>query len=824
MKRLYLIILIIFGVQALRGQHANVVWNTPSRNSSESMPCGGGDIGMNIWVEDGDVLFYLSRSGTFDENNCQLKQGRFRLRLSPNPFKDAMDFRQELMLKDGYVEVAAAGTQIQIWADVFHPAVHVEITNAQPLHTEVFYENWRYQERLIRKGEGQQCSYKWAPPKGTVTSADFISVESVEKDRKGNWKEKQKATQKDQQKNKQKVNRPEQGKQNRLLFYHRNPEHTVFDVAVAQQGMQEVKSRLMNPLKNLTFGGYLFGENLEFAGTTDSIYAGTDYRAWRFRTPAASRKEQFCIVLHTDQTDTPEQWEDSLQTNFHRLAPKGKLSSKVIAQDKKRTRTWWNNFWQRSFIEAAVPEATEKEEGTESPTAASEAKSAAAEFRELARNYTLFRYMLGCNAYGSVPTKFNGGLFTFDPCHIDEKQSFTPDYRKWGGGTMTAQNQRLVYWPMLKSGDFDMMPSQFNFYNRMLPNAELRTRVYWQHAGACFCEQIENFGLPNPAEYGFKRPDWFDKGLEYNAWLEYEWDTVLEFCQMILETKNYANADITPYLPLIESALTFFDEHYRMLASRRGRKALDGNGHLILFPNSACETYKMAKNASSTIAALRTVLETYGKKEDMLKTIPPLPFRYIEVKDSLNPAASPTLIQTIAPAVSWERINNIETPQLYPVFPWRMYGVGKEHLDIARNTYFYDPDAVKFRSHTGWKQDNIWAACLGLTEEAKRLCRAKLSDGPHRFPAFWGPAYDWTPDHNWGGSAMIGLQEMLLQTNGNQILLFPAWPKEWDVHFKLHASQETTVEATLKGGKVTELKVLPESRKKDIIIKIEQQK
>ena len=34
------------------------------------------------------------------------------------------------------------------------------------------------------------------------------------------------------------------------------------------------------------------------------------------------------------------------------------------------------------------------------------------------------------------------------------------------------RNQRLVYWPMLKSGDFDMMPSQFDFYNRMLKNAE----------------------------------------------------------------------------------------------------------------------------------------------------------------------------------------------------------------------------------------------------------------------------------------------------------------------------------------------------------------
>ena len=413
--------------------------------------------------------------------------------------------------------------------------------------------------------------------------------------------------------------------------------------------------------------------------------------------------------------------------------------------------------------------------------------------------------------------KFNGGLFTFDPMYVDQKMEFTPDFRKWGGGTMTAQNQRLVYWPMLKSGDFDLMKSQFDFYLRLLPTAEARTRTYWGHAGACFTEQMENFGLPNPAEYGFKRPESYDRGLEYNAWLEYEWDTVLEFCQMILETKNYANADITPYLPLIESSLTFFDEHYQQLASHRGRKALDGNGHLILFPGSACETYKMTNNASSTIAALKVVLETYGEKEEMLKAIPPIPLRYIEIKDTLNPTIAPVLKQTISPAVSWERINNVETPQLYPVFPWRIYGVGKEDLDIARNTYFYDPDAIKFRSHTGWKQDNIWAACLGLTEEAKKLSLAKLSNGPHRFPAFWGPGYDWTPDHNWGGSGMIGLQEMLLQTNGEQILLFPAWPKEWNVHFKLHAPGETTVEATLKNGKVTDLKVLPESRKRILL-------
>ncbi|GHV07537.1 hypothetical protein FACS1894160_0280 [Bacteroidia bacterium] len=66
------------------------------------MPCGGGDIGLNVWVEKGDVLFYISRSGAFDESNTQLKQGRVRIQLSPNPFEDGA-FRQELKLNEGCV-------------------------------------------------------------------------------------------------------------------------------------------------------------------------------------------------------------------------------------------------------------------------------------------------------------------------------------------------------------------------------------------------------------------------------------------------------------------------------------------------------------------------------------------------------------------------------------------------------------------------------------------------------------------------------------------------------------------------------------------------
>jgi len=434
----------------------------------------------------------------------------------------------------------------------------------------------------------------------------------------------------------------------------------------------------------------------------------------------------------------------------------------------------------------------------------------------VAKNYQLFRYMLGCNAYGSWPTKFNGGLFTFDPQLTDTALNYTPDFRNWGGGTHTAQNQRLVYWPMLKSGDFEMMKPQFDFYAKLLKNAEIRTEAAWGHKGASFTEQIENFGLPNPAEYGWKRPAGYDKGMEYNAWLEYEWDTILEFCMMILETERYNNQDIQVYLPLIESSLSFFKEHYVYLAKQRGAKSLDANGHLVLYPGSGAETYKMAYNSTSTIAGLKTVLQrllelrlaTAAQKENwqaMLNTIPPISFREFNGKT------------TISPARIWERINNTESPQLYPVFPWGIYGVGKAGLDTARNTYQYDTDVLKFSSHVGWKQDNIFAARLGLTDEAARLTKLKLKDSGRRFPAFWGPGFDWTPDHNWGGAGMIGLQEMLMACDGKKILLFPAWPKDWDVHFKLHAPYQTTVEGTLKNGKLAELKVFPGKRKADII-------
>ena len=754
----------------------NITWTTPSRNAGESMPCGGGDIGLNVWAENGDVLFYIARSGTFDENNSLLKLGRVRLHLTPNPF-DQGTFKQELALQSG--DVTLTGTvgqttaRVHVWVEVYRPVVHVEISSSAKLTAEASYESWRFADRPLKGKENNQNSYKWAPQGEVRTRRDSISF-------RGQMVE----------------------------FFHQNRPETVFDVTVQQQGLEAVKSQLFNPLQNLIFGGVLSGEQMLPAGTTTGHYLNTPYQGWKLKSKAPARAHALTLVLHTAYaaakprqlgifavaSPAKAQWQAGLQQVLA-TAPSPQLA-------RRRTVAWWRDYWQRSFIHIQPEKAA-----TNAPQ------------WQAGRNYQLMRYMLGCNAFGSFPTKFNGGLFTYDPVLTDSTLKFTPDFRNWGGGTYTAQNQRLVYWPMLKSGDFDLLQPQFDFYLRLLKNAELRSQTYWQHPGACFTEQLENFGLPNPAEYNWKRPASFDKGLEYNAWLEYEWDTVLEFCLMMLDAEQYAGQDTTPYLPFIESCLTFFDEHYQYLARQRGAKALDGEGHLVLYPGSGAETYKMAYNSTATITGLRTVLmrllglpPRYGTPEQrqkwtaMLGRIPAISFRESQG------------YSTIAPAKSWERINNTESPQLYPVFPWGLYGVGKAGLDTARNTYRYDPDVQKFRSHVGWKQHNVFAARLGLTDEAAELIVKKLQDSSRRFPAFWGPGYDWAPDHNWGGSGMLGLQEMLLQTDGRKIYLLPAWPKTWDVHFKLHAPYQTTVEGVVKNGKLEMLKVLPESRRADVVV------
>ena len=120
--------------------------------------------------------------------------------------------------------------------------------------------------------------------------------------------------------------------------------------------------------------------------------------------------------------------------------------------------------------------------------------------------------------------------------------------------------------------------------------------------------------------------------------------------------------------------------------------------------------------------------------------------------------------------------------------------------------------------HISWHQQGIHYARLGMLPEALAFLVKKMGNAAMRVPVYWGPGHDWTPDHNWGGSGMIQLQEMLLQTDGDAIYLLPCWDKRVDVTFRLHAPGNTVVECTYQAGEIVSLHVTPAERQRDLIL------
>jgi len=121
-----------------------------------------------------------------------------------------------------------------------------------------------------------------------------------------------------------------------------------------------------------------------------------------------------------------------------------------------------------------------------------------------------------------------------------------------------------------------------------------------------------------------------------------------------------------------------------------------------------------------------------------------------------------------------------------------------------------------------WTQDQIHWAYAGNAKEAQEglIHRYRHASTQCRFPVYGSQSPDSCPDFDHFGAGSTALQRMLVQYDGDKILLFPAWPKNWDVDFKLHVPGNTRVEVKLKNGEVEVLDVTPSSRKKDVVVMI----
>jgi len=171
---------------------------------------------------------------------------------------------------------------------------------------------------------------------------------------------------------------------------------------------------------------------------------------------------------------------------------------------------------------------------------------------------------------------------------------------------------------------------------------------------------------------------------------------------------------------------------------------------------------------------------------------------------------------TLAPAQDFREKHNVENPELYAVFPFRLVAIGKPDVEWGVEALRSRADRGAF----GWRQDDVFMAYIGQKGEVKEYVakRARAKHEKSGFPAFWGPNYDWVPDQDHGSILMKALQSMLMQVDGRRIYLLPAWPREWDVEFKLHAPFRTIIVGKVKNGEFIHLEVNPKERLKDVVI------
>ena len=176
--------------------------------------------------------------------------------------------------------------------------------------------------------------------------------------------------------------------------------------------------------------------------------------------------------------------------------------------------------------------------------------------------------------------------------------------------------------------------------------------------------------------------------------------------------------------------------------------------------------------------------------------------------------------QALAPAEKVEgKPSNGENAELYPVFPFRLYGLPLGSKDLVQWT-MENRTAKDTCGGTCWTQDQIdWALAGNAEEAAKGLVRRfRIASPSVRFPIYAREGADSVPDWDHFGSGSIALQRMLAQEGNGKIYLLPAWPAEWDVDFKLHLSGEAVLTGTVKDGKLEKWDITPKVRKADVVV------
>ncbi|MGA2617096.1 MAG: DUF5703 domain-containing protein [Thermoguttaceae bacterium] len=588
----------------------------------------------------------------------------------------------------------------------------------------------------------------------------------------------------------------------KILWYFPVGDKSVYSADLKTYQVEHMAATFPDPYRFNTFGNLIESPTLTL---NEGALAG--------------RGKSFDIRIHACSMQTPRaaNWIEAIEKQAARPVD--------AMTDWEKHRAWWASFWKRSWIIASdntVPaDAREKFKGEPPPDGRRDEEDGAA---LATQSYSVFRFLMACQSRGRIQTKFNGGIFT-QQLRVKAKDdkpgsAAVPqphgtrltgeDDRPWGR-RFTYQNQRLLYWPLLAGGDFDLMKPFFDYYSNLLPMRKAITKAWFGHDGAYYRENIAPTGGEWDCDKG-SHPPKTRPGEKYEGWYhDYYFTSGLETTAMMLDYVNYTG-DTTfrdrVLVPFAREVLLFFDKHYP-----RG-----ADGKLRLDPAQVIETWWIAVNPAPDVAGMWFCLDELlamkaGTDEDQARwrkfrgEIPEVPMRTVEGRKAL------------APADKYEKQGNCENGELYPVFPFRCFGLGLGSGELVAWTMQHRTCKDVFGCAC-WTQDQIhWAYAGHAAEAANGLVhRFRIASTACRFPLYGREGPDSCPDFDHFGAGSVALQRMLVQEAGERLLLLPAWPADWDVDFKLHVTRGAVLTATVKDGKLIAWDIQPASRKPDVVV------
>ena len=740
-----------------------VVWDSPSQDWGGTMPLGNGEVAINAWFDaNARAHILIARTDSWDDYGHLAKVGLAEIdMLGDAPAAElTTPFRQELDVETGVITVAygpkGSQTRAKLWVDAKRPDVVLEIESDLEFESRAALKPWRV-------GEGEtltapMVSDLWHTrdnsERAVIQNDQFLTSSSLQT-------------------------------QNRVVCYHRNIKTKYYDEIAHAQGLDEFPGFIPDPYVDRTFGLLLRGADARWQD-----------EATLFAAKGRARSRFFAIAAHTAQTKTLDEWREQIERIVDEAA------DFPINTRRDETTQYWRDFAERSWIRFSPNAAAVKD------LSDAERDAVGDDTFVVTQGYALQRFLNACQGRGNYPIKFNGGLFT----HAHPDRPGSHDFRQWGPGYWW-QNTRLPYYTMLHSGDFDLMETLFRRYCALVPICEYRAKKYLDVDGAYFPECIYMNGAVFPETYGLQPWNERDDKLQASGWHKREWVGGLELAFLAIRYYEFTQDEDflkEEAIPTANAILKFFDSYY---------KTDPNTGKLKMTPSQALETWWDCDDPAPEIAGIRavsqrllaipeklTALEDREFWSALLAKTPELPVRHDE-KSGLD---------ALAAAARFENKRNVETPELYSVFPFRLYSFEKPGAELARNAYRLRLD----RYSVGWAQDDVNCAYLGDAEGAREnlVVRARNGAKSERFPAFWGPNFDWIPDQDNGGILNTAAQSLALQTDGDQIFVAPALPKTWNVEFKLWAPKQTCVQGAIVDGKVDSLTVEPKDREKDVSV------